>query len=403
MNGAGRAGGATPRSPRRSSVCVNDRDYRWPREPLVVVCLDGSSFEYIREAIGAGAAPFLASLVARGFVRTVDAAMPTFTNPNNVSIVTGVAPARHGISGNFFLDRETGQAVMMNDPRFLRAETILGGFSRAGATVAAITAKDKLRHLLGAGASGVCASAEQDGVPVYSAGLSEHVLARGVDLARTLKPDIMYLSTSDYVQHAYAPGSREANRFYAAVDDHLGALDASGSALVITADHGMRAKTDAAGRARIVFLQTLLDDELGRNAATVILPITDPYVAHHGSLGAFAAVYLARGGDAPAIASRLRRVPGVEVVLDRGAACERFELPPDRTGDIVVCADRDTVIGTRAADHDLRALNGPLRSHGGLAEREVPMLFNRRPDAAAERPKRNYDAFRVGLNGLRLA
>ena len=389
-------GGLTP----RGGVRVNGRDYRWPREGLVVVCLDGSSFEYVREAIDAGVAPFLASLVERGFLRTAEAAMPTFTNPNNVSIVTGVPPARHGICGNFFLDRASGQAVMMNDARFLRAETILAAFSRAGATVAAITAKDKLRHLLGAGLTGLCVSAEQEGQPVYSAGLSEHVLRRGVELARTAKPDVMYLSTSDFVQHAYPPGSPEANAFYAAVDVHLAALDATGAALVVTADHGMRAKADASGRARIVFLQTLLDDDFGAESATVILPITDPYVAHHGSLGAFATVYVRSSGSVPAMIARLTVERGVEQALGRDAACERFDLPPDRTGDIVVCADGDTVLGTRAADHDLRALHGPLRSHGGLAEREVPMLFNRPLEHAVNGRPKNYDAFWVGLNLL---
>ena len=383
-----------------SSVRVNDRDYRWPRERLAVVCLDGSSVDYVHEAVAAGATPFLASLVARGFVRMVDAAMPTFTNPNNVSIVTGVAPARHGISGNFFLDREAGNAVMMNDARYLRAETILAAFSRVGANVAAITAKDKLRHLLGAGLSGVCVSAEQDGQPVYSAELSEHVLRRGVDLARTLEPDLLYLSTSDYVQHAYAPGAPDANRFYAAVDGHLAALDASGMALVITADHGMQAKTDANGHARIVFLQTRLDEAFGGGAATVILPITDPYVAHHGSLGAFATVYVASPDNVRGMIQLLAGVPGLDRVLRHDEACDLFELPADRTGDIVVCADRESVLGTRPADHDLSALHGPLRSHGGLAEREVPMLFNRRLESAASGRMKNYDAFWMGLNAL---
>ena len=223
----------------RPILRVNDRDYRWPLKPLVVVCLDGSPFEYFRMAIAAGVTPYLESLVARGFVRMVDAAMPTFTNPNNLSIVTGVPPARHGISGNFFLDGETGEAIMMNDASFLRADTIPGAFSRAGAKVVVMMAKDKLRHLLGAGLEGTCLSAEQEGQPVYSALLSEHVLRRGTELMRSVAPDLMYLSTSDYVQHMHAPGSPEANRFYGAIDEHLAELDRLGATLVITADHGM--------------------------------------------------------------------------------------------------------------------------------------------------------------------
>jgi phosphonoacetate hydrolase len=391
----------TPIRASDSVIRVNGRDYCRPAAPLVVVCLDGSAFEYIREAIAAGATPFLGALVSSDRVLLADAAMPTFTNPNNLSIVTGVSPAVHGIGGNFFLDRSTGRAVMMNDPSFLRAETIPAAFSRAGARVVVITAKDKLRGLLSVGLDGLCVSAEQEGVPVYSGRLSEHVLERGVEIMASTSPDIMYLSTSDYIQHRHAPGSDDANLFYAAVDRQLAALDRLGATLVVTADHGMRAKTDEQHRPRIVFLQTLLEGWLGRERATVILPITDPYVAHHGSLGAFATIYLANDGDSAQVIERLRTTPGVDVALAHDAACRTFELPPDRTGDVVVCADGDTVLGTRSEDHDLSALHGPLRSHGGLAEREVPMLFNRPPGRMPATGRlKNYDAFWVGLNAL---
>lgn len=385
----------------RSTLRVNDREYRWPQRPVVVVCLDGSSFDYIREAIACGATPYLRSLVTCGHIRMVDAAMPTFTNPNNLSIVTGVSPARHGISGNFFLDQADGQATMMNDPSFLRVDTIPGAFSRAGARVVVIAAKDKLRKLLGAGLDGPCLSAEQDGQPVYSALLSEHVLKRGVEFMHSTKPDILYLSTSDYIQHTFAPGSNEANRFYEAIDRHLEDLDSLGAAIVVTADHGMRAKTDWEGRPRVLFLQTLLDEWLGGGSATVILPITDPYVGQHGALGSFATIYLKKQTDSREIVRRLSSLPGIELVLARDVACRLLELPEDRIGDVVVCANGDSVVGTRPEEHDLSQLRGLLRSHGGLAEREVPMLFNR-PIRRVEHAQRlrNYDAFWIGLNGV---
>lgn len=380
-------------------ITVNGRDYPWPVRPVVVVCLDGSSCEYLDAAMRAGGMPFLSTLVEPVGMHVADAAIPTFTNPNNVSIVTGVPPAVHGISGNFFLDRASGRAVMMNDASFLRAPTILAGFADAGARVAAVTAKDKLRMLLGAGLSGGCASAEQEGVPVYSARLTEHVLRRGAEIMSTQRPDLLYLSTSDFVQHAYAPGSPEANRLYEAIDAQLAALDALDLTLVVTADHGMSAKTDAGGHPRIIFLQTLCDEWVGRDAATVILPITDPYVAHHGSLGSFATIYASDGGAQVAIAERLAGVRGIDGVFDAGAGCGRFELPPDRVGDLLVFADGERVIGTREEDHDLSALHGPLRSHGGRAEQKVPFICNRAAPIDKCRRLRNFDAFWVALNG----
>src|SRR5882672_7672664 len=177
------------------NVAVNGRAYRWPAAPAVVVCLDGSAFEYVERAIAAGVAPYLRSLAGRESFQLVQSVLPSFTNPNNVSIVTGVPPSVHGICGNFFLDRETGETVMMNDASYLRAETILSAFSRAGARVAVVTAKDKLRRLLGSGVSGTCVSIEAGGVDLYSATLSEQALAEGARLLASAPPELMYLST----------------------------------------------------------------------------------------------------------------------------------------------------------------------------------------------------------------
>ena len=288
---------------------------------------------------------------------------------------------------------------MMNDASYLRADTILSAFSRAGARVAVVTAKDKLRRLLGHGVSGTCVSVEATGVDVYSAALSELALAEGARLLASAPPDLMYLSTSDYVQHKHPPGDDEANRFYGALDRSLAAIDRLGATLVITADHGMRAKADANGQARAIFLQDLLDAWVGPGQARVVLPITDPYVLHHGALGACATAYLVEPATAAAIAKRLNSVAGVDLALVGEEACRRFNLPTDRVGDIVVFSDGDHVIGTRPSEHDLSALDAPLRSHGGRAEQEVPMFANR-PLPSGSRGRQNYDAFDVALNGV---
>jgi phosphonoacetate hydrolase len=239
--------------------------------------------------------------------------MPSFTNPNNLSIVTGVPPSVHGICGNYFFDAERGEEVMMNDPRHLRVGTILAAFSAAGAKVAVITAKDKLRKLLGFRMKGICFSSEKAdqvslaengienvlervGMPVpsvYSAALSEFVFVAGVKLMERERPDLMYLSTTDYIQHKAAPGTPAANDFYAMIDRNLARLDELGATIVITADHGMNAKHGADGRPNVIYLQDSLDAWIGKDKARVILPITDPYVVHHGALGSFALVYLA--------------------------------------------------------------------------------------------------------------
>jgi phosphonoacetate hydrolase len=403
----------------RAPLTVNGRRYAWPDRPLVVVCVDGSEPDYIRAAVAAGAMPYLAAALPTGTDRVADCVIPSFTNPNNLSIVTGAPPAVHGICGNYFFDREAGAEVMMNDPRYLRCGTILAAFAREGARLAVVTAKDKLRRLLGHEMRGICFSSEKAnettlaehgiadglglvGLPlpsVYSADLSEFVFAAGVKLMESVRPDIMYLSTTDYVQHKHAPGSAAANAFYGMMDGYYAKLAGLGATLAVTADHGMNAKTDTAGRPRIVYLQDHLDAWLGPGHARVILPITDPYVVHHGALGSFATVYLPDGADPDVLGRRVAALPGLETVLARAGAAERFELPPDRIGDLVAVSERHVVLGTSAARHDLSGLDAPLRSHGGISEQTVPLLLNRPTPGLPDGGRlRNFDIFDLALN-----
>ena len=398
---------------------VNGRRYGWMREPLVVVCVDGCEYDYLTQAARAGVAPFIARMLAASAFRG-DCVVPSFTNPNNLSIVTGAPPSLHGICGNYFYDREADAEVMMNDPKYLRAGTILAAFADAGAKVAVVTAKDKLRKLLGHRMKGICFSSEKAaeatlaengiedvvklvGMPVpsvYSAELSEFVFAAGVKLLETRRPDLMYLSTTDYIQHKFAPGTEGANRFYAMMDGYLARMDAMGAAIALTADHGMNAKTKSDGSPNVIYLQDAIDSWIGAGQSRVILPITDPYVVHHGALGSFATIYI---GEArrEAVAAKLRAMDGVEVVLGNAEACRRFELPPDRVGDLVVVSTKHVVLGTSAARHDLSGLDAPLRSHGGISEQVVPLLFNRAVTGMSGAKRlRNFDILDVALNHL---
>ncbi|GER20493.1 phosphonoacetate hydrolase [Variovorax boronicumulans] len=401
------------------SLEVNGRSYRWMVRPVVVVCVDGCEPAYLDAAIDAGVAPYLEAMRKGGADLLADCVVPSFTNPNNLSIVTGAPPAVHGICGNYFFDRELGQEVMMNDPKYLRAGTVLAAFADAGAKLAVVTAKDKLRKLLGHKMKGICFSSEKSdqvtmeengidnvldmvGMPVpsvYSAELSEFVFAAGVKLMESRRPDLMYLSTTDYVQHKAAPGSPAANAFYQMMDGYLAQLDALGATIVLTADHGMNDKHGADGSPNVIYLQDVLDGWYGPDRARVILPITDPYVVHHGALGSFATVYVPSEDEVPGWIDRIQRIPGMQLVLSRKEAAQRFELPPDRIGDIVVVSEQSTVIGTSATRHDLTALEVPLRSHGGVSEQKVPLICNR-PVAgvASTRRLRNFDALDLALN-----
>ena len=405
-----------------SPLTVNGREYSWPQQPLVAVCIDGSQPEYIEEAIAGSHMPFTQKMLESGTDLRGQSVVPSFTNPNNLSIVTGVPPKVHGISGNFFLDPESGQEVMMNDPKLLRTGTLFQAFHEAGAKIAIVTAKDKLRRLLGHGldyTSGraICFSSEkanettlaENGIEnaqsmvgrpipsVYSAELSEFIFDAGVKLMHSFRPDLMYLSTTDYIQHKHAPGTPVANQFYAMMDRYWEELHAQGAALALTADHGMNAKFNQAGEPDVLYLQSLFDEWLGTEQARVILPITDPYVVHHGALGSFATVYLADAAKAQELARRLAEVEGIEAAYTNVEGCVAFDLPNDRLGDLIVVSTTNKVLGTTPERHDLSQLKEPLRSHGGVCDRQVPLVFSQQVEATGAL-LHNYDLFDLALN-----
>jgi phosphonoacetate hydrolase len=406
-----------------STIEVNGRSYAQPKSPTVVVCVDGCEPDYIAQAVAAGQMPWMKRVLAEGTALIAECVVPSFTNPNNLSIVTGVPPSVHGICGNYLYDSASGTEVMMNDPKWLRAPTLLAKLADAGSSIAVITAKDKLRKLLGHQMKGICFSSEkadqvnmaENGIDnvlplvgmavpsVYSAELSEFVFAAGVQLMtnpalQARRPEIMYLSTTDYIQHKHAPGEPAANAFYAMMDKYLGQLDAAGCVIALTADHGMNAKVKLDASPNVIYLQDTLDGWLGAGKSRVILPITDPYVVHHGALGSFATLYLA-AEDLESVKSRLKSTWGIEAVLTRDDAAARFELPADRIGDLVVVSERSVVLGTSKSRHDLSALELPLRSHGGISEQRVPLILNR-PIRGLDcaRRWRNFDAFYLALN-----
>ncbi len=411
----------------KTSVSVNGRDYQWPSKPVVVVCIDGSEPDYIEQAIAAGVMPWMQKVVEQqGVDLRAHCVVPSFTNPNNISIVTGVPPVVHGICGNFYYDRENNREVMMNEPHLLRTPTIFKAFQDVGAKIAIITAKDKLRRLLGNELSfgedgAICFSSEKSDqvslekngidnvldmvgmeVPsVYSAELSEFIFAAGVKLMETERPDLMYLSTTDYIQHKFAPGSEGANSFYAMMDSYWAQLDELGAVIALTADHGMNAKHDDAGDPNIIYLQDEMDRLLSPAAARVILPITDPYVVHHGALGSYATVYLPDDADVDRLKMQLADIDGIDAVYGNQDGCAQFDLAQDRMGDLILVSSKHVVIGTTASRHDLSGLDVPLRSHGGVTEQVVPLIVSQPVSGLEQGQLHNYDAFNVALNHAR--
>ena len=411
-------------------VTVNGIAYRRPDRPLVMVCIDGGDPAYIRHGVASGFLPNVERYMREGFHIVAHGTMPSFTCPNNMSIATGRPASEHGISGNYYLDRRTNEPVAMTGPELLRCRSIMGEFTRCGARVASVTAKDKLRRQLQKGmdlSNGSASFSSQyadrstmaeNGIgdvnalvgrstpDMYSADLSLFVLDAGLRLLEQRRPDILYLSLTDYIQHAYAPAHPEADRFYRELDARFGAFEAEGATVALIADHGMNEKTNDDGTPRVVWLQDLLDGEFGEGACSVICPITDAFVGHHGALGGFVRVYCREGLSGDRAVDAIRSVPGLERVLSREDAAREFDLPYGPEGDVAVLGDARTVIGAREEDHDLSGLKGQrLRTHGSLHEADVPIILSRPVSdeylrrAEKGRPH-SYEVFDYALNGV---
>ncbi|MCX7177353.1 MAG: phosphonoacetate hydrolase, partial [Proteobacteria bacterium] len=386
---------------------------------------------YIDQGLRDGIIPNIAAYMRNGFSAVAAGTVPSFTCPNNMSLITGAPPSVHGISGNYYLDVNSGEAVVMTGPELLRSRTILAEFADAGAKVVSITAKDKLRKQLGkdldltrgnisfsAEKADQCSLAENGienvlefvGMPqpdMYSMALSLFVLEAGIRLLQRDRPDLLFLSLTDYIQHKYAPGDTVANEFYRSIDEAFGRLVDSGATVALTADHGMNDKSDASGKPNVIFLQDILDRAFGQGATRVICPITDAFVKHHGALGGFVRVWCLNDQATPAaIIALVKDLPGIAEALDKPSACRRFDLPPDREGDVVVLGAANTVIGAAEAEHDLSTLgNFRLRSHGALSEAQVPFILSHALNSAYRQkalagPLKSHQIFDYAINGV---
>ena len=397
-------------------IRVNGRGYNTPKKTVVGICMDGTSFDYYKAA--KEVMPNLQRFIKHGALGMVKSAIPSFTNPNNMAIVTGVPPKINGICGNFYWDKDQQQEVMMNDPKYLKVPTILSKMSEKGLRVGVVTAKDKLRKMLSHELKGVCFSAEfadkanlqENGIEnveqdlmqgkqkpgIYDPDISVYCIEAGAKLLQRKPFDVLYLTTTDFVQHKYAPGDPEANDFLSKIDHWLGVLDGQGCIIGVTADHGMQAKTNPDGSPKVQFIEKLLKEKgiLSR----VILPITDPYVVHHGALGGYATLYLEDINDLGAAKKYLLELEGIESVLTNSEAVEKYELPGERIGDLVVLSDAATTLGRTPDWHDLEKVKQGLRSHGSTHSQEVPMIFNKALQPNYEKKlasgtARNYDLY----------
>jgi phosphonoacetate hydrolase len=341
---------------------------------VVIAMIDGFGTDYLETSD----VPALKGLMARGFSKTVRGVMPSVTNVNNASIACGSWPEEHGITGNSFYDEARGELHYMESATYVRVPTVFQRASRRDAKSALLTAKKKTLSLLAPGTEIAIAAEEPtpevvgrygQAPPIYSREINYWLWEVAVDLLKT-RPDlrVVYVHTTDYPMHTWPPSAPESKEHLARLDALIGKAVAAApdAAFLITADHGLNAKTRCwdlakACKKRVLELRFAFSAE------------RDKYVKHHRNLGGAAWVWLKSPADAPRAAEILRGLEGVEAVMTRQEAARRFHLMPERIGELIVLGDKDTVFGD--LETDFEALPPTLRTHGSLHETEIPMII----------------------------
>ncbi|MGI5327723.1 alkaline phosphatase family protein [Actinomadura nitritigenes] len=371
------------------------------RQRAIVAMIDGLDPAYAAPEV----MPNLNRLGALGTAAVVEAVAPTVTNANNAGISCAAWPSEHGITGNYYYDPATGDEDYMEDSELLLRPTLMTRVADAGGKAALLTAKKKTVSLLGTKTTLGFAAEEPPaeftdryGRPpgIYSAGINHWLWTVAVDLLRT-RPDIdlLYVHTTDFPMHAWAPGDQESNEHLTRLDALIGeAVDAApDAALFATADHGMNAK-------KLVHdLNQALADR-GAPVRRALSAEKDKYVRHHRTFGGTAWVWLRRPQDEGRVTDAINGLPGIERVLTRSDAAAAFHLHPDRIGDLVVLGDPDTVFGDLEPGRESEDLPAAYRSHGSLHEVQVPLVaHNNESLPYLTPPRNNKDLLTPLLNG----
>jgi phosphonoacetate hydrolase len=342
----------------------------------VVVMFDGFGVDYLAQSD----TPTLRRWQHDGLYKQVKSVMPAVTNANNTSICCGVFPKEHGITGNSYLDTSTGREEYMETADLLMAPTLFEHAARFGVSSALISSKKKTISLLSRGTTLALTPevppaewVERLGSPasIYSREINYWTLRAAIYILKH-RPEIrcLYVHTTDYPMHTWAPEAPESKEHVKTIDALLGEASeaAPDAAFLLTADHGLNHKTRAYD----------LDKTLAALHTPIRISISaerDRYVKHHLGLGGASWVYLNQPEDQKKVTEALLKLTGVESVLTREEAVAKFNLYGPRIGDLCVFGDKDTVFGEM--EQASSELPSNYRSHGSMHESDIPLfVFN---------------------------
>lgn len=345
------------------------------KQQRAVVCMyDGFGSDYYEKSH----LPVMKDMARQGVMKRGHAIFPTLTNANNISICCASWPAEHGVTTNCYFDEATGTARFLEDAKFILTPTIFNRFRDKGVRSALLTCKAKTLHLVGGDADiAVAAESPSQEViekygtppPMYSTEVNYWLWKIAVDLLAS-RPEIglLYVHTTDYPMHMWGPEEAPSLTHMAHLDRLLGEARrvAPDALFLITADHGMNPKK------RCIDLRKTCA-ESGIQLRFSVSPVADRLVKHHRGFGGVSYVYVQSVEELSFVQTYLSTLDGVDEVLQRREAADRYHLMPERIGDLVVLADIDTVFGD--LDGPREELEQGYRNHGSAYEDDIPLIL----------------------------
>jgi phosphonoacetate hydrolase len=343
------------------------------KQRIIVAMMDGFDMEYLEKT----EMPNMKKMADEGFFKQVSGVFPSVTNVNNVSIACGAWPKEHGISANSYFDKQSGKPEYMNSAEMISAPTIFARAKAAGKKSALLTSKRKTLELFHKDVEiGIAAESASDEViakygkpgDIYSREINYWLWETAVAILAE-RPDIelIYVHITDYPMHAWGPEKAESKEHLERLDTIIGKAveTAPDAAFFATADHGMNYKKQSYDLMRVL-------EEKGKKPRFVLSPERDYYIVHHRNFTGCSWVWLEDQSDMDETVSMLMELNGVEEVFTREEAAERFNLPPEHIGDLVVSGDKDTMFGEMDNPHEF--LPDTYRAHGSLYEMRLPLI-----------------------------
>jgi len=342
-------------------------------EKTLIIVIDGCAIDYITKKT----TPNLYRLAENGFYKTVKSALPSVTNVNHACILSGSFPSNHGVVGNYYYNRKTGEEGFIESSRHMKVDSIIDIYAKAGKSTALLTVKGKVLEVFGQNAQiGInlqkpdAAILEKFALPqppddVASFATYDWIFNACYNVINIANPDLVYCTTNDFMMHNYAPNTKEAETTMRTMDEWIGKIydiDPERE-IYITADHGMNEKN------RVIDLQKKLD--AAGYETFCLLALKDRYMDNHKyQEGGLVYVYVFDEKKISKVMKYLKGCDFVEKVLDNESAAKKYNLPSDNIGDILVLSKSDTAFGELEKDE----LTVKVRTHGSLDERKIPLI-----------------------------